>query len=750
MPWACATWTFDLLAALRRASIACCIAVVAAWIGVTLPARAEGNDYPTQRLIVKFRNDAAAPTRALPVHSRIALLAADGNVALYPLRPMALGAHVVALDRPVPLSEARAIARRLAAHPDVEYVVPDRRMRAHLVPNDPFLSSQTYLPNTPAAISAFAAWDITTGSQNTVVAVVDTGYRPHAGMTGRFLAGYTFISDPFVANDGDGRDPDATDPGDWVTEADIQGPLKGQGCTVESSSWHGTAVASVIAANSNDAAWSAGINWAAMVLPVRVLGKCGGSFSDIMDGVAWAAGLSVPGVPANPHPAQIINMSLGSADQGACTPEVQSVIDAALAQGITRAIIVSAGNDSDDVANHIPANCHGVLSVAATDIVGSRASYSNFGATTTISAPGGGETRAGDWIFVLSNHGTTVPTTDDSELAAGTSFSAPMVSGVISLMLAVAPNLTAAQVRAALTSSAKPFPFGSTCSTATCGAGIVNAQGAVQAALALGGGQNYSGLWWASPAGSESGWGINFAHQGDVIFVTWFTYDANGVAWWLTMSATKVADGVYSGTLYQTSGPPFNAVPFDPNQVTRTPVGSATLTFSGARSGTFAYAVNGVTQTKAIALQAFGPLPTCVWGAQPDLTKATNEQDLWWALGGTESGWGVNLTQQGTTIFATWFTYDANRNPLWYSVTATRTAPNTYVGTLYRTTGPAFSAVPFDPNQVHRTPVGTATFTFSDGNNATFAYQVNDGVNVATQTRAITRQVFAPPGTVCQ
>jgi hypothetical protein len=159
------------------------------------------------------------------------------------------------------------------------------------------------------------------------------------------------------------------------------------------------------------------------------------------------------------------------------------------------------------------------------------------------------------------------------------------------------------------------------------------------------------------------------------------------------------------------------------------------------------------TQTKAIVLQTFGPVPTCVWGAQPDLTKATNKQDLWYAAPAeSEAGWGVNLTQQGTTIFATWFTYDANRNPLWLSVTAPQTAPNTYSGALDRTSGPAFNAVPFNPTLIQHSPSGTATFTFTDGNTGTFSYNVDlgDGVNKATQSKAITRQVFRAPGTTCQ
>jgi hypothetical protein len=158
---------------------------------------------------------------------------------------------------------------------------------------------------------------------------------------------------------------------------------------------------------------------------------------------------------------------------------------------------------------------------------------------------------------------------------------------------------------------------------------------------------NYQGLWYKSPAESESGWGINLAHQGDVIFVTWFTYDINGKAWWLTMTATKTAEGVYSGQLVRTNATPFSA--FVP-PASATVVGTGTLTFTSATNGTFTYTVNDganvANQTKAIVLQTFGPVPTCVWGAQPDLTKATNYQDLWWAAAGAEPGWGINLTQQ--------------------------------------------------------------------------------------------------------
>jgi hypothetical protein len=257
---------------------------------------------------------------------------------------------------------------------------------------------------------------------------------------------------------------------------------------------------------------------------------------------------------------------------------------------------------------------------------------------------------------------------------------------------------------------------------------------------------NYEGLWWNAPAGSESGWGINFAHQGDIIFASWFTYDLTGKGWWLVMTAPKTAPNTYSGALYQTTGPAFNAVPFNPMQVTATQVGTGTLSFSDANNGTFAYTVNGISQTKNITRQVFGPLPTCTFGAG-NLAAATNYQDLWWAApAGSESGWGVNFTHQGDTIFATWFTYDLDRTPMWLVVTAQKTAPGMYAGTLYRTTGPAFNAVPFNPLSVVATAVGTATLSFTDGTTGTFAYTVN-GVS---QTKVVTREVFTNPGTVCQ
>ena len=181
-----------------------------------------------------------------------------------------------------------------------------------------------------------------------------------------------------------------------------------------------------------------------------------------------------------------------------------------------------------------------------------------------------------------------------------------------------------------------------------------------------------------------------------------FTFDLTGKGLWLVMTATKTVNGTYTGTLFQLTGPPFDAVPFpplgSPGGATGVVVGTGTITFTGSNDASFAYTVNGISQTKTVTRQVFGTLPTCTYSAQPNFASATNYQDLWWAVpAGSEAGWGVNLTHQGDTIFASWFTFDHDRTPMWLVATAPRTAPGTYIGTLYRLTGPPFNAVPFPP-----------------------------------------------------
>src|SRR5258708_2919415 len=266
---------------------------------------------------------------------------------------------------------------------------------------------------------------------------------------------------------------------------------------------------------------------------------------------------------------------------------------------------------------------------------------------------------------------------------------------------------------------------------------------------------SYEGLWLKTPFESESGWGLNIVHQGNILFATWFTYDTDGSGMWLIVSnAPRGNNGSYSGTLYRTTGPGFNAAPFTsigPSNYTE--VGSITLSFSDANTGTMSYTVNGVAQTKPIARFTYVTTPpTCTLGGNPGASP--NYQDLWWnAPDNSESGWGVNITHQGDILFATWFTYEAGGTAatpakgMWLVMSnGSKTAPGVYSGDLQRTTGPAFSAVPFDPTLVMRNTVGNATFTFTDANTGTFRYTVN-GI---TQTKPIKRLSYGSPTTVCR
>jgi hypothetical protein len=334
-----------------------------------------------------------------------------------------------------------------------------------------------------------------------------------------------------------------------------------------------------------------------------------------------------------------------------------------------------------------------------------------------------------------------------------------MVSGVASLVLALAPTLSGAQLRSLLTSTAMAFPSGSDCTAAICGAGIVNAQAAVVAAQSVAPRANYQGLWWKAPGGSENGWGINFAHQGNVIFGTWFTYDTTGKGCWLTLiTNANPSPGVYTADLFVTTGPPFNAVPFVKTSDAIN-VGTATLNFTDASNGTFHYELTlpggTVSQTKAITQQqlAAPPLASCSSATQP-LTAATNYQDIWWAgtsaNAGTERGWGINFTHQGDLIFASWFTYDLAGTPLWLVATAPKIAPGVYQGALFRPSGPRFDA--YDKSQfMPNASVGTLTLTFADGNNATMEYtaQITSMASPANQKKSITRQLFTSQGTMC-
>ena len=257
---------------------------------------------------------------------------------------------------------------------------------------------------------------------------------------------------------------------------------------------------------------------------------------------------------------------------------------------------------------------------------------------------------------------------------------------------------------------------------------------------------SFQALWWKSPANSESGWGVNVTQQGNILFVTWFTYDLDGSQMWLVgPNVARTSGDNFTGQLYRTTGPAFSSNPFNPSAVVATPVGTVSLSFSGADTGTFTAVVNNVTVEKPITRQIFRPPFTCQLNGTPG--NPIVFQDLWWrAPANSESGWGVNLTHQGDILFATWFTYDASGRGMWLVGPAIqRTAGDTFTGQIYRTTGPAFNASPWNGANVVATPVGTATFAFTDANNGNFSYTLDN----VSQTKAITRQVYSTPATVC-
>ncbi|HET9865099.1 MAG TPA: S8 family serine peptidase [Steroidobacteraceae bacterium] len=403
----------------------------------------------------------------------------------------------------------------LRADPQVEYVAEDHRRYAHATtPNDTLFDGQWFLQATEvSAVNAIGAWDRERGASGIVVAVLDTGVLydhpdlKRAADGGKLLPGFDFIADPVHANDGNGRDADASDPGDWVDDDD-RADSGFSNCTLADSSWHGTRVAGMIGALTDNGSGVAGLSWGSPILPVRVLGKCGGIDSDILAGMRWAAGLHVNGVADNPNPARILNMSLGSS--GACEPSYQDVIAELTARKVL--VVISAGNEGTVVSS--PANCPGVAAVAAIRHAGSKVGFSSLGPEVTLAAPGGNcvNVNGGPCLFSLdttSNSGTTTPAaftfTNQFNNNLGTSFSAPIVSGIAALMLSRNTNLSTAQLLARLREGTRPFPTSVSddatiqachvpvndtdfqlaqclCTTSTCGAGMADAAGSVQAA----------------------------------------------------------------------------------------------------------------------------------------------------------------------------------------------------------------------------------------------------------------------------
>jgi serine protease len=541
--------------------------LIATLAALTAPAVLAQTSDTEARVIVRFKPQAdsvRAKAMALRASRAEARDVAQTRATALGLRTGQRLAAGISLDERTHVIVARGmtgaqLAKKLAADSEVELVAIDQRRKHMKLPNDPLFGGadvspestvggiqartidQWYLkkpgsasnPAVVSSINAPVAWDMTTGAGSVIVAVLDTGVRlDHPDLAGQLVAGYDMIgygspgsTATAIANDGgNSHDADPSDPGDWVSQADVNGGTLGSGCDssdIGNSSWHGTRVSGLVAARSDNGIGMAGVGWGLKVMPVRVLGKCGGYDSDIIAGMKWAAGIAVPGLPANANKAKVLNLSLGgggtcgTSGTGALYRDAITQINAA-----GSSIVVAAGNSAGQAVG-LPGNCPGVITVAALRHVGTKVGFSSLGTEVTIAAPGGNCINIGTGqpclypMISTTNSGSTSPVAADgaytgSGASVGTSFSAPIVSGIVGLMASVRPGLTSTEATQILKSTARSFPTtggGSAadgnppqcnapssaeqlecyCTTSTCGAGMVDAAAAVAAALALNG-----------------------------------------------------------------------------------------------------------------------------------------------------------------------------------------------------------------------------------------------------------------------
>ncbi|WP_405804210.1 S8 family serine peptidase [Streptomyces sp. NBC_00210] len=459
------------------------------------PASQSMTGLPTaavERVIVTYKSRTSEATSNTAARSDATAKAAETGESLSFERRLAGGAALVDLGGKASKKDLTEVLDAFRADPSVASAEPDIRAYAMAVtPNDTEYTKQWDLFEATGGMNVPGAWDKTTGSGVTV-AVIDTGYAAHTDLAANVVSGYDFISTAADARDGNGRDSDAKDEGDWsATDGEC-----GTGSKASNSSWHGTHVAGTIAATTGNSKGVAGIAYNAKIQPVRVLGKCGGSSADIADAITWASGGTVPGVPANPNPAKVINMSLGGAS-ATCPSVYQNAINGAVSRGTT--VVVAAGNSNANASGFTPANCSGVINVASTSREGNRSFYSNFGSIVDVSAPGGETRRATDTpgtvttpengILSTLNSGATTQSTENYKPYQGTSMAAPHIAGLAALLKSAKSTLTPAEIEAAIKSNARPLP--GTC-TGGCGTGIADAAKTVNAVTGTTGGTTFS------------------------------------------------------------------------------------------------------------------------------------------------------------------------------------------------------------------------------------------------------------------
>ena len=659
------------------------------------------------RALVKLRSGAIVDGSGLVPAGSVSPewidLAGRTQITIWSARRLIGGLHVIELAPQNGAESLDLTLARLRADAAVEYAEADQRRHPMSLPDDPLFvatpgaTGQWYLQApvttpasaaTPSAVDAVDAWSITTGSAGLVIADIDTGVRfdhpdlLRAGDTnpGRLLPGYDFVSNVTEGNEANGLNADASDPGDWVTQADTQNS-QFSSCTVSNSSWHGTRVSGVLGAITNNDVGIAGTTWSGWLLQARALGKCGGDDSDIETAMLWAAGVAQSGIPTNPYPARILNMSLGGTDscsqmtcpQTACPQSYQTIITELAQMGVL--VVASAGNSGGPVAT--PGNCAGVVAVAGLREDGTKVGYSNLGPGVTLGAPAGNcVNTTGACLYSIDtsyNLGLTTPEansyTNQTNTNLGTSFSAPIVSGIAGLMLSVNANLTPAQLIARLQSSAiAPFPVSSdstvpmchvptsnddysqdaecNCTTSTCGAGMVNALSAVNAAL-----QPIAAI--APPGSVTAGQNVVLSAAGSAAACH---FSINSYSWAITSGSGTIVSGANSNTV--TVVAPSGGASFT-LQLTLTDsaghVNTANVVVSSTAATTTAPASAGSTpcltpmtpaQPSYIAVSPTGPSLQAAGGTQQFTATAVN-------LGSSAVTWEVNGVAGGNTTTGT-------------------------------------------------------------------------------------------------
>jgi serine protease len=404
-------------------------------------------------------------------NATVAALSQRTGQALKLRRVSGSGKALVLLPKGTTAASLAAVAVAATTVSGVQSADRMQMARHQWIPNDTMFAQQWSLGSGAGGIRAAQSWDLTP-SGTVAVAVIDTGIRPHPELDNKRMAGYDMIASSAISIDGDGRDADPTDVGDFDDALECDNASEWNFM----SSWHGTHVAGIIAASSNNGVGMAGVAPNARIVPVRALGVCGGTFEDIADSIRWAAGVPVAGVPANLNPAKVINLSLGGT--APCSDDMQAAVDGAIGRGAS--VIVAAGNELSNVAESSPANCKGVIAVAASNLLGDLASYSNFGLGVAITAPGGDSGNMPGVISTL-NGGITDPAVPSYATYSGTSMAAPHVAGVVALMLTRDPMLTPGQILNRLTGGARSFVPGSDCAAVAgaCGSGLLDAANAV-------------------------------------------------------------------------------------------------------------------------------------------------------------------------------------------------------------------------------------------------------------------------------